>query len=61
MAVTMSHLDEELDANTALIAVAPEMYSILKDAMVKLSSGDYEGKLIADDIKTLLAKARGEK
>jgi hypothetical protein len=50
----------ESNANMYLIASAPEMYSILNDAMVKLSFGDYESELIAKDIKDLLAKARGE-
>lgn len=48
------------EANAHLIAAAPEMYSILCDARLKLSFGDYESKLIAEDIKMILAKARGE-
>ena len=43
-----------------LIAAAPDMYAILKDAMVKMSFGDYESRLISENIGEILAKARGE-
>lgn len=47
--------DEEFDANAALIAVAPEMYEMLKTAC-----GMFSGTEFASRAESLLAKARGE-
>ena len=48
---------DEADANSALIATAPEMYELLKDLF-----DNYEGLGFSMDnqIEKLLAKARGE-
>lgn len=43
-----------------LIAAAPDMYAMLEMAMNILSGDDYTNEVSTDDIKALLAKARGE-
>lgn len=61
MAVTKSHLDAELDANTALIAAAPEMYQLLHD-LSEMNCYELAGFMEnSDELIKLLAKARGEK
>lgn len=60
---------EELEANTYLIAAAPEMYGTLKKLVSlfdllseKIQVDGYNKGFVAvkDDLETLLAKARGE-
>ncbi len=46
--------------NANLIATAPDMYAMLEMAMNILSGDDYTNEVSTDDIKALLAKARGE-
>lgn len=72
MAVTKSHLDAELDANTALITAAPDMYESIESDVIRLEFdlaqlGDGFAN-VAEEInaelnvkRKLLAKARGEK
>lgn len=49
---------EKADAH--LIAAAPEMYTMLETAMNIMNADDFESEVSSDDIKKLLAKARGE-
>lgn len=50
---------QQIEANAALIACAPEMYELLKDLLGN-SSFNVEHSDVADKIEIMLAKARGE-
>lgn len=47
-------------ANAHLIAAAPDMYKMLEITMNILNGDDFENEVSNQDIKELLAKARGE-
>ena len=52
---------DELEANAALIACAPEMYEILDEISDGLlEAGGFGNCALAKRIESLLAKARGE-
>jgi len=52
--------DEEWEANAHLIAAAPDMYAMLEDMYETLCLIGDDGEE-TEEIKSLLAKARGEK
>ncbi len=52
--------DGEAEANAHLIAAAPELYGMLATAANILAGDDAISEVSADDIKSLLSKARGE-
>jgi hypothetical protein len=52
--------NDEQKANANLMAVAPEMYLMLEDAMCLLAENDSECKALSKKIRLLRIKARGE-
>lgn len=58
---TYSDGGDELESNGHLIAAAPEMYAMLKQVLSSPYCVDATGLPTHEDVKKLLAKARGEK